>query len=101
MTFTREQIDAIQVGKTQIAWGIDGRFGEYREVISVHAKQDDIHGKLFVCGYCEHGDNGAISFSIKEGDALDARIYRISHVEEEARFIHAQEDWNFERNYTK
>lgn len=77
MTFTREQIDAIEIGKTQLVWGINGRFGEPRLVVSIHAKQEDVKGKLFVCGYTTHGDNGRISFSIKEGDAVDARHYRI------------------------
>ncbi len=77
MTITREQIDAIKVGHTKIAHGIDGRFGDATLVVDIHAKQDDIHGKLFVCGYRQYGENARISFSIKEGDASDARHYRI------------------------
>jgi hypothetical protein len=72
--FTRQQIDAIKVG-TMIAQGIDGRFGEATAVTSIHAKQDDIHGKLFVCGYRQYGDNAQMSFSVKEGE--DGRFIRI------------------------
>ena len=68
MTYTREQIDGITVGKTKIAAGCDGRFGEPTVVVSIHAKQEDIHGKLFVCGYRRFGDNACISFSVKEGE---------------------------------
>lgn len=77
MTFSRAQIDAIAVGSTLIATGIDGRFGEFTPVIEIFARGDDIHGKLYVCGYRQHGDNGAISFSVKEGDESDFRHIRI------------------------
>lgn len=78
-TFTREQIDAIEPGKTRIARSFTGvAFGEADLVTSLHAKQDDIHGKLFVCGYTQFGENGWLSFSIKEGDATDARLYQIA-----------------------
>lgn len=74
-TFTRQQIDSIAVGQTKIAAGIDGRFGEATPVVSIHAKQDDIHGKLFVCGYRQYGDNAQMSFSLKEGET--DRFHRI------------------------
>jgi hypothetical protein len=73
--FTRAEIDAIAVGKTRIAnrWS-----AEATEVVSIHAKGEDIHGKLYVCGYVRFGTNGGkVSFSIKEGDELDASLYRI------------------------
>ncbi len=75
-TFTREQIDAITIG-TKITRGIDDRWSEPRPVVSIHAKQNDIHGKLFVCGYTTYGEGAQLSFSIKEGDESDARHYRI------------------------
>jgi hypothetical protein len=76
-TFTRAQVDSITAGKTRLTRVWDGRRGTTETVTSMHAKQDDIHGKLFVCGYTTHGDTGHISFSIKEGDALDGRLYEI------------------------
>lgn len=74
--YTREQIDAIRIG-TMIAKGIDGRFGEPSPVVEIFAKQDDIYGKLFVCGYVKFSENAQISFSVKEGDPLDAKLVRI------------------------
>lgn len=74
--FTREQVDAITIG-TKITRGIDGRWGNTHPVVSIHAKQEDIHGKLFVCGYTSYGEGSAMSFSIKEGDPSDFRHYRI------------------------
>ena len=50
MTFSRTQIDAIAVGETEVATGIDGRFGAFEPVVDIFAKKEDIHGKLFVCG---------------------------------------------------
>jgi hypothetical protein len=80
-TFTRQQIEDIKVGKTRIAWGLgDGQYGEPTPVVEIHAKQEDCKGKLFVCGYRRFGSDqpfSAISFSIKEGDALDYRLYQI------------------------
>lgn len=72
------QVDAIAVG-TSIAFSLNGCFGEPTEVESIHAKQDDIHGKLFVNGYRRYGraGKGLMSFSIKEGDETCARFYRI------------------------
>jgi hypothetical protein len=75
--FTRTQIASIQMGQTKIAHGIDGRFGEATPVVEIYALRDDIHGKLFICGYRQYGENARISFSIKEGDDCDARHYRI------------------------
>lgn len=75
--FTREQIDAIAVGKTLIAQGFDGRFSEATTVVEIYAKGDDIHGKRYVCGYREYGPGARISFSVKEGDPVDARHYII------------------------
>lgn len=75
--FTRDQIDAIEIGTTKVAHGINGRFGEATTVVEIYAKREDIHGKLFVCGYRQYGEGARISFSIKEGDATDARHYRI------------------------
>ncbi len=75
MTFTRQQIEAIEVGKTMVQAGFDGRYGEATVVTSIHAKQEDIYGKLFVCGYRQYGDNAQMSFSIKEGD--DDRFIRL------------------------
>lgn len=68
-TFTREQIENINVG-SMIACGIDGHFGEATPVTSIHAKRDDVHGKLFVCGYRQYGDNAQMSFSVKEGEQI-------------------------------
>lgn len=75
-TFTRAQIEAIQPGRTLIAQGIDGRFGEATVVTSIHAKQDDINGKLFVCGYRQYGEHAQMSFSVKEGE--DGRFTQIT-----------------------
>ena len=58
----------IQIGQTKIAHGIDGRFGEATPVVEIYALKNDIHGKLFICGYRQYGENAGISFSIKEGD---------------------------------
>lgn len=80
-TFTRAQIDAIAIGTTKIAKGIDGRFGKATLVTKITAKQDDIHGKLFVCGYCVFSENAEISFSVKEGDECDFRHTRIEQPE--------------------
>jgi hypothetical protein len=80
MAFTRAEVDSIVVGKTKLQWGLGyGRFGEPKEVTRIFAKRDDIHGKLFVCGYHKHSeDTGSeMSFSIKEGSEADARLYRI------------------------
>lgn len=75
--FTRDQINRIQPG-TKLARSIDGKvFSPPEEVLSLHAKANDIHGKLFVCGYTRFGGDAQMSFSIKEGDETDARIYRI------------------------
>ncbi len=63
MTFTRQQIEAIEVGKTMVQAGFDGRYGEATVVTSIHAKQEDIYG------------NAQMSFSIKEGD--DDRFIRL------------------------
>ena len=76
-TFTTDQINAIQPGVTEISHGVDGRWGEYRKVVSIHAKRNDIEGNLFVCGYTTFGDNAQLSFSIKANDPFDFRHYRI------------------------
>jgi len=76
MTFTREQVDAITIG-TMITRGIDDRWSDPHPVVSIHAKQNDIEGKLFVCGYTTYGEDAQMSFSIKEGDPTDFRHYRI------------------------
>lgn len=76
-TYTRAQIDAIQPGRTLIAMGIDGRFSEATVVTSIHAKRNDIHGKLFVCGYRQFGEGGQMSFSVKEGEESDFRHTKI------------------------
>ena len=76
VTFSREQVDALKVGSL-IASGIDGRFGEPRPVTRIFAKGHDVKGFLYVCGYTTFGEGAEISFSIKEGDATDARLYRI------------------------
>ena len=71
--FTREEVDSIKIGSILV-----GPFRKPSQVLSIFAKENDIHGKLFVCGYQKHGDNGgSISFSIKEGNTLSASIYRI------------------------
>lgn len=77
MTFTRQQIESIEIGSTKVAHGIDGRFGEATTVVEIYAKKEDIKGKLFVCGYRQYGEGARMSFSIKEGDEVDARHYRI------------------------
>lgn len=65
-TFTRQQIEAIEVGTT-----VAGFYpSEFTPVVSIHAKKEDIHGKLFVCGYRQCGDNAQISFSVKEGEEV-------------------------------
>jgi hypothetical protein len=69
-TFTRQQIEAIAIGKTLVTPCFDGRFGEATLVTSIHAKQDDIHGKLFVCGYRQYGEGAQMSFSVKEGEEI-------------------------------
>lgn len=77
MTFTREQIESINVG-TKIAHGFgDGKFGQATEVVEIVARREDITGKLFVMGYRAFGENSTISFSIKEGTELDKKLYRI------------------------
>jgi len=76
-TFTREQIAAIEIGRTKIAMGIDGRFGEATPVVEIYARRDDIHGKLFICGYREYGAGARMSFSIKEGEESDFRHNKI------------------------
>jgi hypothetical protein len=76
MIYSRTQIDSIQVGRTLVQQGIDGRYGEPTVVTSVHVKQNDIHGKLFVCGYRQFGPGASISFSLKEGE--DDRFVRLS-----------------------
>lgn len=80
-TFTRAEIDAIEIGKTKVAMGIDGRFGEATLVTKIYAKQDDIYGKLFVCGYRQFGDRAEMSFSVKEGEESDYRHNRIEQPE--------------------
>jgi hypothetical protein len=75
--FTRDQVDSIQIG-SMIAQGWDGRFGKPTKVVEIFAKREDVHGKLFVCGYREYGPNAKISFSIKEGDKTDAKIYKLA-----------------------
>lgn len=71
--FTREEVDSIKIGSI-----LDGPFRKPSEVLRIFAKDNDVHGRLFVCGYQRHGDaGGSISFSIKEGDTLDASLYRI------------------------
>lgn len=77
MTFTRQQIETINVG-TKIAFGLgDGRFGQFSPVVEITCRREDINGKLFVHGYREFGHNARMSFSIKEGSDTDARLYRI------------------------
>ena len=77
MAFTREQVTSIDVG-TKLAFSISGeRYSAPTRVTSITCRREDMHGKLFVHGYREHGVNGKISFSIKEGDTLDAKLYRI------------------------
>lgn len=77
MTFTRDQINSIDVG-TKIAHGLgDGRFASPTEVTEIVCKREDIKGKLFVMGHRKFSNNSTISFSIKEGSEVDARIYRI------------------------
>src|SRR5687767_11658246 len=75
--FTREQVNSISVGYTHLRWGIDRPHGDPKVVTNIHAKREDIHGKLFVCGYIEFGPTSQISFSIKEGDEGDFKRYEI------------------------
>ncbi|MGD9670272.1 MAG: hypothetical protein AB7U75_14740 [Hyphomicrobiaceae bacterium] len=77
MTFTREQIEAVDLG-TRIAYSIDGvSFSEATEVVEITARGEDVHGNLFVCGYRKFGPTSRISFSVKENNATDFRLTRI------------------------
>ena len=49
------------------------RWSRPRRVVEVFARQDDIHGKAFVCFYTEFGDNARISGGAKE-DEMHVRI---------------------------
>ena len=95
MPFTREQIEAIDVG-TEIAWGMGGRFGAMTKVVEIFAKREDVQGKLFVCGYREFGEGARISFSIKEGSETDAKHYL---VKSEPTYAEIRDRYNLDRNY--
>lgn len=43
-------------------------FGGWHEITRIYAYKEDIHGKLFICYYTKHGENGQISNSLKEGE---------------------------------
>jgi hypothetical protein len=76
-TFTRTQIEAIDVG-SMLAWGLgDGFFGKPQPVVEITCRREDIHGERFVNGYRAFGPGSRISFSIKEGNGADARLYRM------------------------
>lgn len=64
-TPTREQIDNLMVGDI-----VPNCFGELRPITTIHAKREDINGKLFACFYTKFGDNSALSGSLKEGEAI-------------------------------
>lgn len=75
--FTRAQMDSIDVG-TMLQWSLTGEhYSAPRRVVEI-TMRSDIHGRMLVCGYTSHGDNASISFSIKEGDELDGKLYRIA-----------------------
>jgi hypothetical protein len=77
MTFTREQIEAIDVG-TRLAFSPVGVFTKSYEVVKITARDDDVHGKRYVLGYFRFTENSEMSFSIKEGSEVDATIYKLA-----------------------
>lgn len=63
---TRADILALRVGDLA-----PNCFGKLARVTEIHAQQDDIKGKAFVCYYIEFGDNGStMSGSLKEDETL-------------------------------
>lgn len=76
-TFSDVEVAHIAIG-TLIAHGINGRFSRPTPVVEIFARGTNRHGRPFVCGYREYGDNARISFSIAAGDITDAAHYRIS-----------------------
>ena len=57
---TREDILALQIGDA-----VHGPLGP-SEVVSIHARGEDIDGRAFVCCYLANGENSTVSDSYKE-----------------------------------
>lgn len=62
---TRKNIEDLKVG--DVAPFV---FGESK-VVEIHARREDVNGRLFVCYYVEWGANGGrMSASMKEGEIV-------------------------------
>ncbi len=60
---TRAEIEAIKEGDLA-----PDCFGQWRRVIKIFARGDDVNGKAYICYYTEFGANASISNSLKEGE---------------------------------
>ena len=62
---TRQDIENLQVGDSAIT-----PFGNYKEVVEITCKKEDVNGKLFVCYYTRFGGHSRISNSMKEKELV-------------------------------
>jgi hypothetical protein len=62
---TRAEVASLKAGDLII-----NPFGKPARVTRIHARGEDIHGKLYACYYVEWGEGSTISDSIKEGELL-------------------------------
>jgi hypothetical protein len=59
-----------QVQDLKIGDFLPNVFGEMKEVVEIHHKGFDIHGKYFACFYQQFSDSSRMSNSIKEGEKM-------------------------------
>jgi hypothetical protein len=69
---SRKEVEGLEVGDRVLDC-----FGKFREVTSVHARGEDIHGKAYACFYTEFGEGAHMSGSIKEDELV--RTVGLSH----------------------
>ncbi len=62
---TRAEVESLAVGDEVLDC-----FGNLRRVVDIHARRDDVSGKLFACFYQDFGNGSTISGSIKEGEPV-------------------------------
>ena len=60
---TRSEIEALKEGDRA-----PDCFGNWRRVVKIYARGDDVNGKRYVCYYTEFGPTSSISNSLKEGE---------------------------------
>jgi hypothetical protein len=89
---TRDQIESLKIGDPA-----PDCFGNWKRVIRIYARGNDVNGKAYVCYYTEFGPGASVSNSLKEGEinrtvALTARYtsHELDLMEEKYRKEHCE-----------